>query len=290
MAATTETIRVVVDKIVFRKGDDGWCIMRTDRGSVKGTVAWEPKPGDALKLEGTWKKSTFNGADEFVFKTAMIDVPESKRALLTYAVSITDGMGDATAEKIWEKYGENWTSATDLDIKGLTAKARDCWRETLVRVADQREQAAAVAFLLEHGATLNMAAAAWGRWEKSTISVVQADPFQLADLPRYGFKVVDGGIRQAFGIGDDDERRAAAAVRYLLSENAGQGNTIAARSWLAVKLTELCPLAQERVDALLKAMEDRAVIVLSGPWIARLSDWQNENTVWARFAGVANAL
>lgn len=285
--ATTETIRVVVGTIKFRKGDDGWSILFTDRGTVKGCVPWEPKPGDALKLEGFWKRSTYNGADEFIFKTAMIDVPESKRALLTYAVSLTTGMGDATAEKIWDRYGEEWTGAADLDIKGLTLVARDAWKTTLTRIAEQKEQATAVAFLLDHGCTLNMAAVAWGKWEKSTISVVQADPFQLAELPKYGFKTVDEGIRQTFGIEDMDPRRAVAAIRYLLGENSGAGNTLAAKTWLLVKLAELCPLNLERVDGLLAEMQENSSIVVSGPWVARLQDWQNETTVWERFREVA---
>jgi len=287
MAATTETIRVVVGTIKFRKGDDGWSILFTDRGTVKGCVPWEPKPGDALRLEGFWKRSTYNGADEFIFKTAMIDVPESKRALLTYAVSLTTGMGDATAEKIWDRYGEEWPGVADLDIKGLTLVARDAWKTTLARISEQKEQATAVAFLLDHGCTLNMASVAWGKWEKSTISVVQADPFQLAELPKYGFKSVDEGIRQTFGIEDMDPRRAVAAIRYLMGENAGGGNTLAAKTWLLVKLAELCPLNPDRVDELLAEMQQNNGIVVSGPWVARVHDWQNETTVWERFREVA---
>ena len=280
----TETIRAVVEKIVYRKNDDGWSILRTDRGTVKGCVAWEPKVGDALQLEGTWKLSTFNGTDEFVFRTAMVDVPECRRALLTYAVSITEGMGEATAEKIWARYGENWPEAQDLDIKGLTAKARDCWRETLRRVAEQRDQAQAVAYLLDHGCTLNMAVAAWGRWGKTTISVTQADPFALAGLPRYGFIAVDNGIRQAFGIGDDDPRRAAAAVCYLLDENAKSGNTLAGRLWLEQRVAAICPVAAAKRDSILSRLVADGRVTLAGQWIARSQDWQNETAIWKRFS------
>ena len=278
-----ETIRAVVERILFRKNDDGWSILRTDRGVVKGCVAWEPRIGDALRLEGTWRTSAYNGAEEFVFRTAMIDVPESKRALLTYAVSITDGMGEAAAEKIWARYGDAWPDVEDLAIKGLTAKARDCWPETLRRVAEQRDQAQAVAFLLDHGCTLNMAAAAWAKWGKATISVTRADPFVLASLPHYGFIAVDNGIRQAFGIGDDDPRRAAAAVRYLLDENAGAGNTLAARAWLAQRLGSICPGATATLVSILAALAAAGHVTLAGRWVARSRDWQNETAIWQRF-------
>ena len=281
--AKVETIRAVVERIMFRKADDGWAILRTDKGTAKGCIAWEPKLGDALKLEGAWKKSTYNGADEFIFKTAMIDVPESKRALLTYAVSITDGMGEATAEKIWARYGEEWPAARDLDIKGLTAKARDCWSDTLDRIKEQREQAQAVAFLVEHGCSLNMAATAWGKWEVATVSVVNADPFQLASLPRYGFVAVDNGIRQAFGIEDADPRRAAAAVRYLLDENARAGNTLAGLGWLEQRLATICTVAAGQLGRVLDALVQAGAVVVTGQWVARSADFQNETAIWRRF-------
>lgn len=292
MAMPVETIRAVVDKIVFRKADDGWCIMRTDRGSVKGCVPWEAKPGDALKLEGSWKKSAYNGADEFIFKTAMIDVPESRRALLTYAVSITDGMGDVMEEKIWARYGAEWPDARDLDIKGLTAKARDCWGDTLDRIRDQREQAQAVAFLVEHGCTLNMAAAAWGKWEVATVSVVNADPFQLASLPRYGFVAVDSGIRQTFQISDEDPRRAAAAVRYMLDENARNGNTLAGLAWLEQRLATVCPVASATLGRVLDGLVQAGAVTISGQFVARAEDFQHETAIWRRYEkkGTADAV
>ena len=86
----------------------------------------------------------------------------------------------------------------------------------------------ALTWLLSIGATHNLADVAFEKWGEETIGVVKQDPYQLASLPNYGFKDADK-LRAKFEIGDDDDRRISAAIRYLIGQSMSNGDT--AISW-----------------------------------------------------------
>lgn len=280
-----EIIKVKVEKVVYRKEDSKWSIIRTNKGTVKGVVSWEVKENDLLKLEGEWKRSSFNGADEFIFRTAMPDLPDNNRALLTYAVAITKGLGEATEEKIWLKYGENWRSAFILEISGVKEATQFHWQDTLKRLEYDAAKSEAIAFLLGKGCTLNMAAVSWEEWKSDTTTKVKDNPFILAELPRYGFSDVDQGIRQAFGIGDEDWRRMDAAMLYCIARATDCGNT-------AVHITELVEsfgkfasedTARKFENSVLR-LKERNKITQIGEFISLVEDFGNEEMIFARFA------
>jgi hypothetical protein len=281
-----EIIKVKVIKTIYRKEDSKWSIIRTDKGTVKGVVSWDVKDNDLLKLEGEWKRSSFNGSDEFIFRTAMPDLPDNNRALLTYAVAITNGLGAATEEKIWLKYGENWKTTYTLDIPGVKEATQFHWQDTLKRLEYDAAKSEAIAFLLGKGATLNMSAVAWETWTKDTTAKVNENPFILAELPRYGFSDVDQGIRQAFGIGEEDWRRMDAAILYCLARATDCGNT-------AVQITELVEAfgkfakgegAAKKFENSIERLKARNKITQIGEFISDVEDFGNEEMIFERFA------
>jgi hypothetical protein len=186
-------------------------------------IKFEPKHGDRLKLTGSWKKSDFNGAQEFHFRTCELNLPTNPRALLSYACTITKGLGPVREQEVWDRYGDTWPDQDLNGIDGLTDAIRYAWKDTLARLSNEKNKSQAVAFLVEHGCTLTVALKAWDRWEDETIGIVQDDPYLLADLPYCGFHTVEKGIRQTFDIGDTDPRRTKAAVLYVLESQLPTG-------------------------------------------------------------------
>ena len=71
-----EIIKTKLERMIYRKADSGWCIVKIQHGTAKGVIGWDAKDGELLKLEGEWKKSAYNGSNEFNFKAAMPDIPE----------------------------------------------------------------------------------------------------------------------------------------------------------------------------------------------------------------------
>ena len=279
----SDTITATITKVLFRKADGGgWSILRTDQGVAKGTVPWDVKPGDRLELDGQWGVSGYSGDREFTFKAARVSIPQDCRALLTYACSITKGLGPAREGQIWEKYGAKWREHRDLNLPGLAASVDFHWQDTLARLEEQATQSQAIAFLLGKGCSLNMAHAAWNLWLVATVPLVTADPYQLAELPHYGFCHIDGDIRRAFGITDNDPRRAEAAVLYILGSRNTDGSTLASIASVAAGLVEVLG---EFVEAapVLAALQARKAIRLLGDSVAIEKEYQWEQTIASRF-------
>ena len=220
-----ETIIVQVSKVLYTSGK-GWMVLKTDKGTAVGTAGFAVAVGDRIKVQGEWKRSDYNGQMQFQFKGAVLDIPENRRALLAYVASITDGIGPAMEERIYEAYGDDWKAHPDLDgIAGVSCKTAFAWRDSLARLDSQEAQAQAIAWLMDKGATLNMAQAAWEKWGGGTIGTVTANPYALCELPRYGFAHVDK-LLAAFGIADDDPRRFDACVMYYVEQQqAKTGDT-----------------------------------------------------------------
>lgn len=299
MSGPTQIIVVSVQRVVYRKEDSGWCIVHAlpqafgDSGldavgkrlTCKGVIGFEVREGDRLQLEGYFGRSQYNGEMEFSFRTAIPHLPADLASLLHYAVSITNGLGEAREGYIWAKYGERWIEQDTLDIPGVPERVQANWRDTLRKIGEQKHQTQAITFLLARGCTLNLANVAWSEWGTNTIGTVQADCYALAQLPRYGFKGIDQDVRHHFGIGDDDPRRIEAAILYVMGELAGSGSTVQDTGTVQAEAAALVPVTDEsfarHVASLVKAAKLRE---LDGDCLTLVQDYENEAAVFGRFA------
>ena len=276
---------------VYRKPDSNWTILKTDKGKCLGVVDFEPNDGDRLKIEGQWKKSDYSGEMEFHFRSAMLDVPTDSKALLHYACSITKGLGPSKEQAIWEQFGEDWREHYILTgIKGITETIHWNWKDTLDRLGEQEEQTQAIAFLLSHSCGLNMANAAWKLWGKQAVGRVEHDPYELTKLPYYGFGDIDNGIRQTFGIKDNDPRRLRAAILYAVGQIVSGGNTIIDWDETVESVSELVPDCKNRFEDeinnlvevnQLRILPDELGLVLM---LCREKDFQDESAIWNTFS------
>jgi len=212
--------------------DGDWYIIKTDKGTVKGTMSWRPDESEPLKLEGDW--TVYQGRKEFKFKSARADLPISPEAQLKYVCEMTKGVGYAIERRIYDQWGDEWTELIEPDVvKGLNGRTFERFRDTLDQFKTKREMAEAVAWLMDHNLTVTMAQAAWTKWEKEVIGVVKADCYRLTELTNFGFANVDKSIRHAFEIGDTDPRRIRAAVEYSMKQMTANGSTIV--NWYPLK-------------------------------------------------------
>jgi len=132
-------------------------------------------------------------------------------------------------EKIWEIYGEDWRKLEMDKIPRMNVKLFNEFHIALEKLEMNKLQSDSIAFLMSKGCSINFASAAWKYFEGNTMEKVSADPFALTYVPRYGFKDVDNGVRQNFGITDQDPRRIVAAILYsikMLGESNGHTTVI----------------------------------------------------------------
>lgn len=237
MNFTENKICAKVERVVFPKPEayaDGPCfyILRTDVGTCKGRLSHVPAVGERFIFDGKWEVSKWNGAMEFSFFHAAAYLPKDERSLLKYACEMTHGFGPALEEKIWEAKGEDWRHVGEADgIKGLTPAKLSAFQSTVETIDNNGERTDAVAWLMSIGLTVKMSEAAYEKWGKATTLKVKEDCYILAQLPGYGFRDVDERVRQYFGIGRNDPRRAAACLNYYLAQLT-QEDTIV--SWTAL--------------------------------------------------------
>jgi hypothetical protein len=275
---STTITRVAYPPITDREAT--WFILATSRGTCVGSMPWRPKEGDALTLEGEW--GARNGEKQFKFKSAMIDIPTSPRDQLHYVVTRTVGLGPAMESIIWDFAKDKWKDIKPDTLPKLKGKVYEEFRNQIAALEQDADKVAAIAFLMGKSCTQNMACAAWEKWEKETLGVVTANPYQLAELPNYGFAHVDGDVRRAFGIGDQDERRIKAAVVYSLRQLTGSGSTVI--EWREV-LTKCMGYVGGQKGLINKAtrelVEDGTLYWFGGSKsVALMRDWRDEMSIW----------
>ena len=189
-----------------------------------GESAFRPNVNAVYALTGEWY--AWNGLRQFRFRAIEELIPMDSRGLLFYTCAQTKGFGEATAELIWDTLGENWPSIGECDVPRVTNEKVQALMATLERLQLHQAMTEAVVWLLGKGCTQKMAEAAWEKWGLATVPTVNANCYALADLPRYGFRSVDMGIRQSFGITDNDYRRIDACISYTFGQLTERGDTI----------------------------------------------------------------
>jgi exodeoxyribonuclease V alpha subunit len=254
--------------------------------TAKGVISWKIQVGDLVELEGDWKKSDFTGEDEFSFRFACMTIPEDPRSLLTYAVSLTLGLGVELEKKIWEKYGDKWQQALTLEIKGIRETTAFHWLQTLERIKNQKNQADAIGFLLSKKCTLNMANVAWERWEEETYMTINQNPYALADLPNYGFADIDGAIRLAFGIDDHDSRRINSAILYVINRLSETGSTLADKMEVEEQTRKLLKMEIDFSENINKLVNVEELKMVTRNKIATKNNYDNEAVIQNWFAAV----
>ena len=227
---------VTVTRILYPPATDAatatgamFYILATSAGICKGKMSWRPRDNEALILEGEQglcKTGSHAGEPEFAFSGAMLDIPTNPRDALHYCIERTPGAGAALESAIWQHSGANWQNIKPGDVPRLGGALYEKLRRSIESLNQNAAQASVVAALMGHGATQNMAQAAYDRWKDETLGVVQDDPFRLAELEHYGFAHIDRGIRQSYGITDEDPRRVKSAVIASLRKLTDDGSTV----------------------------------------------------------------
>jgi hypothetical protein len=277
-------IKVKVTNVLYpRDGADGeWYIIKTDKGIVKGKMSWRPQENETLALEGSY--GTYQGRSEFKFTSARADIPVDSRDQLRYVCETTPGFGVAMELKIWETWGDNWAEDVEPGIvRGLKGKKFELLINSIDNLKLKCEETEAVAWLMSVGCTINMAQAAWLKWEKEAVGIAKSNCYRLAELPHYGFCHVDNGIRHRFGIADSDPRRIKAGVLYSLNQLTDQGSTLV--SWYALKdaaMHNLGHMAIGLINQCVREMFSDGILV---PFprnkdLAAANDYENAKIIW----------
>lgn len=184
-------------------------------------------PGETLKLTGEWTLHTKYG-EQFKVEAFETIIPATVAGIEKYLGSgLIKGIGPVFARRLVEAFGTETLRIIEgepsrlLTVDGIgqvrLQRIRTAWEE-------QKEIRDVMIFLQGHGVSSAYGAKIFKAYGKSSIAVVQENPYRLArDIYGIGFKTADR-IAQAIGIEKHSPLRVEAGVIHVLNELAEDGH------------------------------------------------------------------
>jgi exodeoxyribonuclease V alpha subunit len=260
------TLEGSLERITYHNAETGYTVARVQRAGKVGKrnlVAVVGKligvqVGEALRLEGEWSNHPEHG-QQFNVTAWQSVLPTEVEGIRKYLGSgLIKGIGPKTAERIVETFGAKtlWVIEHDPDrlreVRGLQRKQIDGIKEAW---HEQQGIKALTALLQSHGMTPAIAVKIYRHYGQDSVTVVQQQPYRLAD-DRIGIGFVRADqLAQAQGLRHDDPFRIGAGIRYVLELAAGEGHCYLPREELTPRAAELLEVDESAVVVALDELD-----------------------------------
>lgn len=234
-----------VSSIVFHNEENGYTILRLEAGAGEITaVGCMPgvAPGESLTLRGGWTRHPTYGEQ---FKTESVErrLPRGVKEVFHYLASgVVKGIGQTTARRMVEEFGEDALTILEQEpekltaIKGITEKRARQMSEEFRRQMGMRHL---LEFLTGHGLPVQIGTALYRQWGTSALDVIRTNPYVLvSDEWGVDFAIADK-LGEDLGIGAEDPLRLEAALLFELTYNLNNGHTFLPRGKLVDATSQL---------------------------------------------------
>ena len=174
----SECVTGYIDHIIFRNEDNGYTVMvlkgvkDEDELTCVGTFPVITQ-GASIEAEGSFIQHPVYGK-QFQAVRLTEKMPEDAMAMERYLGSgAIKGIGAALAGRIVEEEPERLA-----EIKGISEKKA---HEIAIQIAEKSEMRKVMMFLQKYGISLNLGAKIYQKYGDSVYSVLQENPYRLAD-------------------------------------------------------------------------------------------------------------
>ena len=217
----SECVTGYIDHIIFRNEDNGYTVMvlkgvkDEDELTCVGTFPVITQ-GASIEAEGSFIQHPVYGK-QFQAVRLTEKMPEDAMAMERYLGSgaIVRHFGSDTL-RIVEEEPERLA-----EIKGISEKKA---HEIAIQIAEKSEMRKVMMFLQKYGISLNLGAKIYQKYGDSVYSVLQENPYRLADdISGVGFKIADE-IAYRIGIHTDSDYRIKSGLSYTLLQAGGEGH------------------------------------------------------------------
>ncbi len=260
------TIKGQFLKYVFYNESNGYSIIRLSNGeTVVGNL---PKlnEGDELELQGDFVFHPKYGR-QFKIEQYNIVYPTSSEGIIKYLASgLIKGIGEKTAKKIYDKFGEKTLEILEndfhrlLEIKGISPSKFESIQKSWEEQADVRKTMIA---LQSHGISSNYALKIYKTYGKEAEKIINEDPYRLSyEVWGIGFKTADS-IARNLGFGEQHPKRMEAAVIFILNEALSDGHVYLTDSELYQKTYEMLNYDLSNDSIIINNLEKQRRIVVS---------------------------
>jgi exodeoxyribonuclease V alpha subunit len=231
-ARSYDTLQGTLERITYVNEENHYVVARLqvsgrrDLATIVGNLP-TVTPGETLKLTGEWIQHTKYG-EQFKVEAFETITPATLAGIEKYLGSgLIKGIGPVFARRLVEAFGTDTLHIIEEEpSRLLTVDGIGEVRLQRIRIAweEQKEIREVMIFLQGHGVSSAYAAKIFKAYGKSSIAIVQENPYRLAkDIYGIGFKTADR-IAQAIGIEKHSPLRVEAGVIHVLNELANEGH------------------------------------------------------------------
>ena len=243
----SECVTGYIDHIIFRNEDNGYTVMvlkgvkDEDELTCVGTFPVITQ-GASIEAEGSFIQHPVYGK-QFQAVRLTEKMPEDAMAMERYLGSgAIKGIGAALAGRIVRHFGSDTLRIVEeeperlAEIKGISEKKA---HEIAIQIAEKSEMRKVMMFLQKYGISLNLGARIYQKYGDSVYSVLQENPYRLADdISGVGFKIADE-IAYRIGIHTDSDYRIKSGMVYTLLQATGEGHVYLPKDELFQRAAEL---------------------------------------------------
>ena len=242
-----EKLRCVVERITYHNELNGWSVIRcrakgfSELVTVVGMMP-EVHVGSVLQLTGSWRIDAKYGR-QFSIESFEETLPATVYGIEKYLGSgLIRGIGPKYARRIVQTFGKDTLEVIENDpdrlfsVPGIGKSRVEQIKKSWV---EQKEIKNIMLFLQGHDVSTSHATKIFKTYGGESISVVQENPYRLADdIWGIGFRTADI-IAEKMGFGHDRYARLRSGLLYTLNRLADDGHCYATRDLLINKGTEL---------------------------------------------------
>ena len=236
-----------IDHVIFRNEENGYTVMilkGVDGEEELTCVGTFPvlTMGASVELTGSYIQHPVYGK-QFQVSVLTEKMPEDAMAMERYLGSgAIKGIGVALAARIVRRFGKDTLHIVEeeperlAEVKGISEKKA---REIAMQVAEKADMRKAMMFLQKYGISLNLGARIYQKYGETVYSVLQENPYRLADdISGIGFKIADE-IAYRIGIHTDSDYRIRSGMMYTLLQASRDGHVYLPKEELFQKSSEL---------------------------------------------------
>lgn len=249
-----EELTGYVEHIVFRNAENGYTVMNfageEDEMTCVGTFSVISE-GMYLKLRGEYVDHPTYGVQMKV-ESFEEQEPEDIQSIERYLGSgAIKGIGAALAARIVRRFKEDTFRIIEeeperlAEIKGISERKA---MEISSQVEEKRELRQAMIFLQKYGISINLAVKIYHKYGSEIYSILQENPYRLADdIQGVGFKIADE-IASRVGIRTDSDFRIRSGIQYALQQASGEGHTYLPKEELTKRTARLLEIEPEYIE------------------------------------------
>ena len=266
----SETVTGYIDHVIFRNEDNGYTVMvlkDTKEEEELTCVGSFPTitQGATIEATGVYTHHPVYGK-QFQISSFVEKMPEDTYAIERYLGSgAIKGIGAALAARIVRRFDQDTLRIVEeeperlAEVKGISEKKA---REIAAQVTEKADMRKAMIFLQKYGISLNLGAKIYQKYKESVYTVLQENPYRLAeDISGVGFKIADE-IAARIGIHADSDYRIRSGMLYTLLQASGEGHTYLPKEQLFTRCARLLGVDESYMEKhLMDMVIDRKLVL-----------------------------